>query len=254
MRVILVVLAFVAFARSEKSCNFDDGQAIVVSDNFDCESYSMARAESFRWDSIRDRIRDILDRIFPRESECPRDGVKQIEHPDSCEKYILCIGGNEVERRCGSGLYFSRKHSSCVTADVAECEESDHVWECPEEDDFNNIVFLPNTEDCQKFYLCLRGEKVPLNCSEGIHWSIDSEMCLPVKEAKCDFDSDDDDIEECPDAGVKSISHPDDCEKYVLCVNGMRLKRNCSPGLHFSRDFRTCVDPEIAGCKEDKLK
>lgn len=258
----LLVLAVIAVARSEKACKFYDGVEIVASDNFDCESYATARAESFRWNAIRNRIRDIIDRLFPTESpddheECPADGIKQISHPDSCEKYILCIGGAEVKRRCAPGLHFSREYRSCVTPEMADCKEFVRTWECPEEDDFGNLKLIPNTENCQKYYICLNGDQIPLSCADGFHWSIDDENCLPKKDANCDFEgeeSEEDIIEHCPDDGIKSISHPDDCEKYVLCVNGARIKRNCAPGYHFSRDFRSCVLPEFADCKEGKLK
>lgn len=260
--IFLLVLALTVVARSEKVCKFDDGQDIIVSDNFDCESYALARAESFRWEAIRIRIREILDRLFPtpppdvNHEQCPADGIKQISHPDSCEKYILCVNGNEVKRRCAPGFHFSRKLMSCVNPDIANCKESERVWECPREDISGNPVFIPNTENCQKYYLCMNGDQISLRCPDGFHWSIDDQMCLPKMEANCEFkeEGEENGIEECPNDGIKSISHPDNCDKYVLCVNGARIKRNCPPGFHFSRDLRNCVKSDNAGCKEDKLE
>lgn len=65
-----------------------------------------------------------------------------------------------------------------------------------------------------------------------------------------DENGDNDDIEKCPDDGVKLISHPDNCEKYILCIDGNKIaEMECPNGMHFSRDLRTCTDPDDAECE-----
>lgn len=52
------------------------------------------------------------------------------------------------------------------------------------------------------------------------------------------------DIEECPDEGIKFISHPTECEKYILCMDGDEIATlTCPAGLHFSRALRSCTSP-----------
>jgi hypothetical protein len=133
---------------------------------------------------------------------------------------------------------------ACTTPEEAECE--DRKFSCPKEDDLGNLVFLPNKEDCGAFYVCFRGQPVPLTCGAGLHWSVEAQTCLPEAIADCEFGSN---FEECPDEGVLTISHPDDCERYILCIGGARIKMECAPGFHFSREFRSCVQPEIANCE-----
>lgn len=176
--------------------------------------------------------------------ECPDDGIKNISHPDDCGKYILCVNGARIKRSCAAGLHFSRELRQCTSPAIAECDDT--KFTCPEEDDMNNLVFHPNTEDCSKYYVCWGGESIPLRCSDGLHWSTEVDNCLPINVANCEFRF----IEHCPDEGIKSISHPDSCEKYVLCISGARIERDCQPGFHFSRDFRMCVPPQIAGCED----
>lgn len=176
--------------------------------------------------------------------QCPDTGIKSISHPDNCEKYILCVGGSRIKRNCAPGLHFSRELRQCTQPDVAECEDSEFT--CPDEDDPGNLVFFPNTEDCSKYYVCWGGEGIPLRCGDGLHWSTEEEMCLPIADANCKFRH----IEECPDDGIKNVAHPDDCEMFVMCVNGIRIKRDCAPGMHFSRRFRMCVPPAIAECED----
>lgn len=65
-----------------------------------------------------------------------------------------------------------------------------------------------------------------------------------------DDESDEEDEEECPDEGIKFISHPDSCEKYILCMDGDELATlTCPEDFHFSRDLRACTDPDIAECE-----
>lgn len=58
------------------------------------------------------------------------------------------------------------------------------------------------------------------------------------------------DIEECPEDGIKFISHPENCEQYILCIDGEEVTElDCPDDLHFSRDSRSCVDPDEAECE-----
>lgn len=177
--------------------------------------------------------------------ECPETGVKSISHPSDCGKYVLCVGGTRIKRSCGEGLHFSRESRNCVQPNVAQCEKSEYT--CPEEDDLDNLVFLPNTNDCSSYYVCFGGEPIALTCGDGLHWSVGEQGCIAEADAKCMYG--DDDTESCPDEGIMQISHPDSCEKYILCMGGSGIDRACAPGFHFSRDFRTCVPPAMADCE-----
>jgi hypothetical protein len=58
------------------------------------------------------------------------------------------------------------------------------------------------------------------------------------------------DIEECPEDGIKFISHPENCEEYILCIDGDEVATlSCPDDLHFSRELRSCTDPEEAECE-----
>lgn len=63
-------------------------------------------------------------------------------------------------------------------------------------------------------------------------------------------DDSDEDIEECPDDGIKLISHPENCEKYILCMDGKEVTElSCPNGLHFSRKLRACTNADDAECE-----
>ena len=72
----------------------------------------------------------------------------------------------------------------------------------------------------------------------------------PAPDDDEDDNGDDEDIEECPEDGVKFISHPEDCEKYILCMEGEEITTiSCPSDMHFSRERRVCMDPDDAECE-----
>lgn len=97
---------------------------------------------------------------------CPDEGFKLISHPRNCEKYILCLDGEEVsELTCPDELHFSRITRSCVDPRAAGCEPFD--WECPDNGDPSERVFIPNQDDCSAYYLCWQGMNVTLKFHHG---------------------------------------------------------------------------------------
>jgi hypothetical protein len=56
-----------------------------------------------------------------------------------------------------------------------------------------------------------------MSCAGGLHWSVKHNTCMDAQNAGCE---DLGDIEECPESGIKHISHPSKCDHYILCVGG----------------------------------
>ena len=55
----------------------------------------------------------------------------------------------------------------------------------------------------------------------------------------------------CPENGVKVMQHNSECGKYILCFGGVRIVRDCAPGLHWSSKLQSCTRPEFSECKEE---
>jgi hypothetical protein len=132
-----------------------------------------------------------------------------------------------------------------IFTDLAGCGG----WECPENS--NQVVFIPNPEDCSSYFACFGGQEIPLTCGGGMHWSILDQTCLPPADANCPFAEDGEEPmeeEKCPETGFLAIPHPISCRQYILCVNGAQIERDCAPGTEFSTETRTCVHPLVAKC------
>ncbi|XP_058124160.1 peritrophin-1-like [Anopheles coustani] len=56
---------------------------------------------------------------------------------------------------------------------------------CPERDDIFNPVHIPHETECTKFYKCLNGEKIEMDCPENLHWNIEQDYCDYPDVANC---------------------------------------------------------------------
>lgn len=298
----------------------DDGSFGFIPNTEDCQQYyicfagaqiPMSCADGNHWSIEEETCMDEEEAECKfgdddDREECPAEGVKSIAHPTSCEMYILCLNGFEFEISCPPGLHFSREHRICVSKELAQCDEVEKVWECPDDGSFGFIPntedcqqyymcfagaqipmtcadgmhwstnedvcmdeddaeclfgggekvwscpddgsfgFIPNTEDCQRYYICLGGNQLPMACGSGLHWSTAENQCMDEDEAECQFESS---HEFCPETGIDNISHPDSCDMYILCLNGLEIEMHCAPGFHFSREFGSCVHPLLANCE-----
>jgi hypothetical protein len=174
----------------------------------------------------------------------------------------LCINGNALDRQCPPGLHFSPDTLTClhpgkiiisifkrkflikilISLDVAQCR----INACHP----NDFGFLPNEDDCNAYYICFSGNQIPMRCPQDRHWSTETNSCMDPDDAGCE----ENDNIECPATGIEQIPYPDDCEQYVLCVNGMEFVLRCAPGLHFSPSLRVCTTPELAECEDQIWK
>lgn len=85
----------------------------------------------------------------PRLVDCPSNGVSKVPNPFSCTRYFMCYEGVAVPRNCSPGLYFSPSRLRCVRRADSDCLLDNES--CPAENDPQNVVFLPDQEDCQRF-------------------------------------------------------------------------------------------------------
>lgn len=195
---------------------------------------------------------DTVDHDDVLSLSCPDEGVKMIPHVDSCQKFTLCLNGMELTQSCAEDFEFSRERSNCVPKTESDCEDPDkpEKFECQQNS--TAMSFIPNTENCSKYFLCLPGgSQFPMSCPDDLHWSIDAERCMDPDEAECESDTD---REFCPKEGFRQISHPESCKKFIACFNGIEAaEMSCPAGLHFSRESRSCADPQEAGCDNVEL-
>lgn len=56
----------------------------------------------------------------------------------------------------------------------------------------------------------------------------------------------------CPHTGATRLAHAWSCAKFVQCVNGVAVERDCGEGLFFSVTHQYCTTPSSAGCEVEQ--
>lgn len=52
----------------------------------------------------------------------------------------------------------------------------------------------------------------------------------------------------CPHSGTTRLAHSWSCSKFVQCVNGVAVERDCAQGLFFNADQQQCMNRYDAQC------
>ncbi|KAG5675522.1 hypothetical protein PVAND_005418 [Polypedilum vanderplanki] len=114
---------------------------------------------------------------------CDPAVVQWFPHPESCTHYIICFHGVLHEMSCAPGLHFNRHELKCMLPQDADCDIN---YLCPDEDDDNNPVFLPDPDDCGLYYVCSRGTPLPRECAEGLWFDVVNRWCNFPEYVECD--------------------------------------------------------------------
>lgn len=81
--------------------------------------------------------------------------LDSIEIEGECDKFYLCIGGKPYEQSCAAGMWFDKESKHCDVIGKVNCNA------CPLKDDPMNPVYMPNKQDCSKYYICFNRAMIP---------------------------------------------------------------------------------------------
>lgn len=187
----------------------------------------------------------------PNEIICPTSGVSRIPNPFSCTRYFLCFDGTPVERVCSPDLYFSRSLLRCVRREDSDCDLETKL--CPATNDPNNIIFLANQEDCQKYFICYDGEPTEMDCGRQLHWDPLNNWCIPAEYSTCVPSFVLPEIREidCPPESMNDllfIHHPEDCRFFFTCFQMQSRLQRCANRTLFDYIIATCRLSDQARC------
>lgn len=183
--------------------------------------------------------------------ECPLSGVSKHVNPTSCTRYFMCFGGVAIERQCSPGLYFSRAQLRCVRRDESDCLLDLNA--CPAENDPDNVVFLPDQENCQKYFVCFDGQPQEFDCGPSLHWDPNNNWCIREEDSECEPSFPLPPIREieCPEDTANDIiflPHPEDCHFYFICIDGSSILARCARNFLFDHIIEKCFFADQARC------
>jgi Chitin binding Peritrophin-A domain len=110
---------------------------------------------------------------------------------------------------------------------------------------------LPDLNQCEFFAVCSNRIENRMQCPVGRWFDYIANMCLPQETARCyvrDNNNNNDNNRLCPSLGLSTLAHQSSCSKYVVCLNGQAIQRECFAGLHWNSVAQQCMSPDQAQC------
>jgi hypothetical protein len=107
-------------------------------------------------------------------------------HPDSCQLFLICYGGELFEGSCPAGELFDRWDGGCFHADTVQCDDDvvappTHLPECPS----FWIGQLPLTQKCGMFIHCNNGIRTIQSCPQSLKFDSVIRQCTDRRAAHC---------------------------------------------------------------------
>lgn len=82
---------------------------------------------------------------------CPEVGVHVVDHPQLCNRFILCVDNIFREIPCAIGGRWNPQERQCQRSDSLSCAIEER--QCPEFDDIDNPSHVPCLLDCNRYIL-----------------------------------------------------------------------------------------------------
>ncbi|XP_022816848.1 mucin-5AC-like [Spodoptera litura] len=134
---------------------------------------------------------------------CASDMFGNVPHPDRCEIFYLCSGGNALLFTCSEGLEFDRETRVCVPFGEGKCtlpqrsgqkteakiKLTTEAWKttvnfmCPDNED----RFLADPNNCDKFFRCVEGYGIQMHCPNGQEYDASGEKCVAIAKGGCSY-------------------------------------------------------------------
>uniref|UniRef100_A0A182J6X9 Chitin-binding type-2 domain-containing protein n=1 Tax=Anopheles atroparvus TaxID=41427 RepID=A0A182J6X9_ANOAO len=122
---------------------------------------------------------------YPEKVSChvcqQQTGVQVLAHPQNCNQFIMCSEGYSSVGQCAEGYLFDGRQGVCHPSARVDCTAS----RCPEQDNPNQIVYLPSMDRCDEYFICQSGMAVQKFCAPGLRWDVINERCDLTQNVSC---------------------------------------------------------------------
>lgn len=94
-------------------------------------------------------------------------------------------------------------------------------------------MYYSHPDDTTKYFMCIAGNPIELNCKENFDWNQEKKMCIE-KQPEC--------------VGNEFLAHQSDCNKYYICISGFPIVMDCPKATYWNSSESSC-DPDVNLCK-----
>jgi valyl-tRNA synthetase len=137
---------------------------------------------------------------------CPpqTENATFIANPNNCSEFFECDNGVLVQMSCPPGLYFCSEKQICDWLWDSECKFDCNIVkskpvviveekfipaadpECPPQTD-GVVTYLPNPDDCNKYYECSNEVPVPMHCPDFLYFCTQKNSCDWIWDSQCTY-------------------------------------------------------------------
>ncbi|KAH8364795.1 hypothetical protein KR084_011721, partial [Drosophila pseudotakahashii] len=201
-------------------------------------------------------------------------------YPEDCSKYIVCASPVPIAFYCPENLFFNEASQKCVEWELSDCPAEDTTTSSPgltTPNPDSSICFnntgnnLTYQENCQWFIRCTDDSSYMMGiCGSGEFFdpwtgdcgaNVSPEACREIYTTVVTETTEDsttpminpstprpntDPCEGAPEG--KLVPYPDDCTKFIQCVQPSPIVYNCREGQEFSASLERCMAPWYANC------
>ncbi|ODN06523.1 putative chitinase 3 [Orchesella cincta] len=160
------------------------------------------------------------------------------------------IAGNELVRRrkrsassivANDNVHFPLSHKSLMTR---KKRASSTKEKCDGE------TITPDPVHCNKYRICSNGYFISVSCGEGTLFNPLKKVCDFADDVDCQSREQDFGTYGCESGDAYQAPHPDSCNKFVECENGILAIKTCPPGTLYGRDEARCEHAFRVTCRK----
>ncbi|XP_017010133.2 probable chitinase 10 [Drosophila takahashii] len=118
---------------------------------------------------------------------------------------------------------------------------------CPQMDNQSRIALLPNQNSCSDYYICYRGEALPLSCAASLHFNSRTGKCDHPENVRC-LAMTYNPREQCKRHVIDVYPHSDNCNYFYQCRSGYLMVQQCPFFYGWDYEKRSCVALSQAKC------
>ncbi|CAH1643056.1 unnamed protein product [Spodoptera littoralis] len=199
-----------------------------------------------------------------------------VPHPDRCDAFYLCSGGNALPFTCGEGLEFNPETRLCVQIAEGGCTMSKATTPGGETT-AQDVTTTAAPETTEQYVTQAAPELVDTTtvaddttteapiCAPGMFGNV----CVPIVEGRCTLPQRSGQKTEakveltteawkntvnfmCPDNEDRFLADPNNCDKFFRCVEGYGIQMHCPSGQEYDASGEKCVAIAKGGCSYNK--
>ncbi|XP_017071265.1 uncharacterized protein LOC108107945 [Drosophila eugracilis] len=189
-----------------------------------------------------------------------KDDGSAVADKSSCTTFYVCYNNTATAQECPENSHFEDTNWGCVpgtctteapcddstTTTTEPCDDSTTTTTEPCDDstttttepptscdcgDIKNAEFVPDKDNCRKYFICIDGTLVAGDCGKGNLFNSTLSVCVVDEKNECC-------VADCTDGDVQLDVQ--DCTKYFKCQSGDWVSTCCESGSFFNETLKAC--------------